>query len=93
MVAMKADDQPEPDSHPRPAPPPVQLPGAQSPEQRTLTTEEFRQLDTMLGGQDFPTLIRSGAPTPSARAKPGLLQTLVVAIILAAIVALRCTVR
>ena len=73
---MKPDDQAD-----------VDLTRSQA-EQRTLTTEEFRQLDTMLGGKDFPTLIRPADPTPATRTAPGLIQTLVVGIILVTIVAL-----
>ena len=56
-------------------------------ERRTLSTEEFRQLDTMLGGSDFPTLIQPQDQTPAPR-RAGLLHTLIVAMILAAIVGL-----
>jgi len=84
---MTADDKAVPDPR-RPPPHPVTPPVAGAGEQRTLTTEEFRQLDTMLGGQDFPTLIRPDNPPPAARHTSGLLQTLVVGIILLAIIAL-----
>jgi hypothetical protein len=82
---MTPDDQTEPAPPRQAAPRPV--PAGADAEHRTLTTEEFRQLDTMLGGQDFPTLIRSGGETPAPR-RAGLLQTLIVTVILAAIVAL-----
>jgi hypothetical protein len=58
------------------------------PEYRALTTDEMRQLDTMLGGREFPTLIRrpEDAPARPAAARP-LPRVLVAAIILAAILA------
>ena len=75
-----------PENFDRPAGPPPMPIG--TPEQRPLTPDELKQFDTLLGHGGGPTLIRPGdATTDDVHSQSRLLQTLIVAIILLAIVA------